>query len=646
MKLSRPFARLPLCFDVQRLQAEVALFGEAEWQRHPTGFNGNSAIRLITHKGEETDRFGSPMLPTSQLLRTPYIRQILAHFGVVWSRSRLMRLAPGATVPAHSDINYHWYRRVRIHIPIFTEPKVRFSCGGQTVHMGAGEVWVFDNWATHEVVNAGASDRIHLVADTCGTAAFWHSVMTAQSEGFDTWPGGRPEPMPYRPAVEAQLVFESAPMHVVMPPAEVEQLVSDLLADLSDPTSAQDVNELTQISALARAFCFDWRALWTIFGDARQGWDEFAKLRDDATAKLIRMNLRLVCASNGAQVAEVMNARVLEYAFVPPGQRDWALQREGDRALSNTALAKHAAAPGRAGNTARKTPEAERLWLDRPIFIVAAPRSGSTALFETLAQVPGIMTAGGETPGLIERHPELRPSALGVGSNRLLARHATPALRDQILGELASMLRDRDGQSIGAKNIRWLEKTPKNALRIPFFDALFPDAVFIHLWRDPRENISSIIDAWQSGSWVTYPELTGWDGPWSMLLPPGWDGMRGRPVAEIAAFQWMETNRIICDDLAQLQSDRHMRVSYADFTNSPTTVIRKIAAFANLQLDDRVAAYLNKPLPMSKYTLMPPHPDKWRHNEPLLKNLLPAVDRVAMHLGFTQSRIADDVGGI
>ena len=47
------------------------------------------------------------------------------------------------------------------------------------------------------------------------------------------------------------------------------------------------------------------------------------------------------------------------------------------------------------------------------------------------------------------------------------------------------------------------------------------DARFIFLWRDPRENLGSIMDAWHAGGWVTYRALPGWDGPWSLLLPPG-----------------------------------------------------------------------------------------------------------------------------
>ncbi|HWY25802.1 MAG TPA: hypothetical protein VNX47_12835, partial [Nevskia sp.] len=96
MKLPQPFYRLPLRFDVERLQAEVGQFAESDWQRHPSGFSGNSAVRLISVNAAENDGFDGAMGPTAQLRRCPYIQQVLAQFGVVWSRSRLMRLAPGA----------------------------------------------------------------------------------------------------------------------------------------------------------------------------------------------------------------------------------------------------------------------------------------------------------------------------------------------------------------------------------------------------------------------------------------------------------------------------------------------------------------------------------------------------------------------
>src|SRR5262245_13135421 len=117
MRLPRPFYRLPVRFDVERLRAEVEAMPASAWVSHPNDYDGNTSLRLISVRGGENDDLRGPMWPTPHLLAAPYMRQVLASFGVVWSRSRLMRLGPRAKVPDHADSSYHWYSRVRIHIP-------------------------------------------------------------------------------------------------------------------------------------------------------------------------------------------------------------------------------------------------------------------------------------------------------------------------------------------------------------------------------------------------------------------------------------------------------------------------------------------------------------------------------------------------
>ena len=39
--------------------------------------------------------------------------------------------------------------------------------------MGPGEVWIFDTWRLHNVLNPPGAERIHLVVDTVGSDAFW-----------------------------------------------------------------------------------------------------------------------------------------------------------------------------------------------------------------------------------------------------------------------------------------------------------------------------------------------------------------------------------------------------------------------------------------------------------------------------------------
>ena len=594
MRLARPFFRLPLRFDVERLRAEVAALPADAWARHPNAIEGNSSVRLISAGGGENDDVHGVMQPTPHLRQSPYIRQILASFGVVWSRSRLMRLAPGAGVPQHADINYHWYNRVRLHIPVITRPEVRFICDGEDVHMAAGEAWVFDNWRLHRVEHPTPDERIHLVADTSGTAAFWQFVYGSLR------PGLVDQVHRYDPARDVTPLTESWLPSAVMHPAEVELLLLDFRTELVAQNDSPELQtRLATYHALLDGFAKDWRQLYLLHGDTAPGWPEFTRLRDSLRSTSKDLSAGLFMRTNRIAAHTVLEGRLLRPALVPP---------------------REPASPA-------APPRARAALLDRPTFIVAAPRSGSTLLFETLAASSQIATLGGEAHWLIEEIPELRPDAPGVDSNRLVADQCTPAIASRIVARLLERAQRADGSPAAPDaNLRFLEKTPKNALRIPFLTRLFPDARFIFLWRDPRENLSSIIEAWRSGRWKTYNGLDGFDGPWSLLLPPGWRAMRGRPLEEIAAFQWECTNRIMLDDLAALGSGRWTSVNYADLLSDPAAVASRLCGFIGIEPDAALRERTAGPLPLSRYTQTPPARDKWRLNESLIERVLPAVE--------------------
>jgi hypothetical protein len=270
---------------------------------------------------------------------------------------------------------------------------------------------------------------------------------------------------------------------------------------------------------------------------------------------------------------------------------------------------------------------------DRPIIILAAPRSGSTLLFETLGEAPGIWTVGGESHQFIEGFRPLNPNSGKVDSNRLDAGHATERIIIELRRRFADCLRDRDGHEFTRQHnvgsLRFLEKTPKNALRQPFLEKVFPGALYVYLFRDPRSNISSMIEAWKTGRWTTYPRLRGWRGPpWSLLLPPGWQALSGRPLPEICAFQWATANRVILDDLATLPTDRWMACDYSGLTDRTGQTIERICRFAGLEMDARLQQRVRGALPHSRYTQTAPDPEKWRRNEDLIIPVLDSVEEV------------------
>ncbi|WP_353230661.1 aspartyl/asparaginyl beta-hydroxylase domain-containing protein [Novosphingobium sp.] len=314
MKLPQPFYQLPVLFDVARLQDEVAGLPDAAWSPHPDGIPGNSAVRLITVDGAETDAHHGQMLPTRWLTAMPYLCQVLAGFGVVWSRSRLMRLAPGVGVPEHADMNHHWHTRVRMHIPVFTRPEVRFHCDGQVVHMAAGEAWIFDNWRRHHVENPADADRIHLVADTTGTAAFWQFAC-GEPPPRAQWPTVR-----WDPAARPQLLTERDQRSPVMPPAEVQLLVDDLRAELvAGDGSADSGARATRLSLMLQNFVQDWRQLCALHGTDGRAAPAFRGLAGalhDAAAPLAQ---GVAMRTNGAAAILVLENRVLKHLVVEPG---------------------------------------------------------------------------------------------------------------------------------------------------------------------------------------------------------------------------------------------------------------------------------------------------------------------------------------
>lgn len=588
MRLPQPFQRLAVQFDAQRLREEVDSLPAEAWVSHPDGTPGNSALRLISVEGGENDGVSGRMLPTPQLAALPYLRQVLASFGVVWSRSRLLRLAPGAGVPEHADINHHWFSRVRVHVPVVTEPEVRFHCGDESVHMAAGEAWIFDNWRLHRVEHGGTQPRIHLVADTSGSAAFWQFVQQSAARLAGSRGAGVPM-LAFDPGREATPLTEQAPEPCVLSPGELELLVLDLRAELvAVEDSPGTALRLAQYHAMLDAMCRDWRQLHALHGQEAQGWTEFERLRDLVRARAQELGAGLAMRSNRVASNRVLEGRVLRPAL--------SLAR---------AMARRPA---------------------RPVFIIAAPRSGSTLLFETLAASHDVATLGGEAPWLIEGIPALRPGAPGVESNRLTAAHASDAVAARIVTELMERRVDAAGRRVAdGATYRLLEKTPRNSLRVPFLNRVFPDAQFIFLWREPHGNLASIIEAWESGAWKTYNGLDGFDGPWSLLLPPGWREMRGRPLAGIAAFQWESANRIALDDLAQLPRARWTAVRYEDLIADPRATTEQLCRFTGIEFDAALEIRVQGALPLSRYTHTAPAPDKWRRREDEVLGVLPSV---------------------
>ena len=281
------------------------------------GLKGNSAIALISRAGGDNDEFGGRMAATPHLDQCPYHQQVMASFGEVLARSRLMKLDAGCEVQYHVDFNYHWYTRVRIHIPISTNPGVVFYCGAEKVHMRAGECWIFDNWRRHNVINASTQGRIHLVIDLSGSSRFWRMVSQALQAGPAGDGAGADKQVkfvPYEPNERVDILTENYNISPVMAPGEIDALVTDLVRDFEDHP-ANDPVLVEQYKLLLTDFASDWRETWHRYGIGKQGLPRYRRLIDRVKSELHPNRRALLITANDIGVNPVIVQRILRAAL-------------------------------------------------------------------------------------------------------------------------------------------------------------------------------------------------------------------------------------------------------------------------------------------------------------------------------------------
>jgi hypothetical protein len=620
MKLRVRFLQLPILFDAAKLAREVAAIPESAWRPHPQGYPGNDALALITTDGDPaSDARAGAMGPTPHLLACPYVMEVLEALGATWGRSRLMRLSGDTEVTAHVDTDYYWRDHMRVHVPIVTQPTVRFSCGDEQVNMAAGECWIFDTWSLHSVHNDASLSRIHLVADTVGGDGLLSLIEGGRSTGEDRpeWsPRLSPPRSPSWGGPVPMLAYESRNAPVTMTPWELRDHLNFLMNEVApgQPLVAPVGQALNRLRV-------NWHALWAQHGDDAAARPAYANLLDRTWSTLEAAGVESLALRNRMPLAKCLRALIFESALAASGS---AMDTDSRAAPIHQApgVPKPTAAPSPA--PAVVSGQSRDPQFDRPVFIVSSPRSGSTLLFETLSNAPGLATIGGESHGLIESIPQINPAARGWESNRLTAADAEPSTVALLRERFRAAMRYRDGAPAAAGPVRMLEKTPKNALRVPFLAAAFPEARFVYLYRDPRPTLASMIEAWSSGGFRTYPQLPGWTGPaWSLLLIPGWRELSGAPLSRIVAQQWSATTRILLDDLQALPRDRWLALRYETFIAAPQNEISRLCYALDLDWDRQLGASL----PLARHTLTPPSAEKWHAHAEAIEALLPLLKR-------------------
>lgn len=229
------------------------------------------------------------------------------------------------------------------------------------------------------------------------------------------------------------------------------------------------------------------------------------------------------------------------------------------------------------------------------LVIIGAPRSGTNMLRDVLTSFEGIGTWPCDEINYIWRHGNVR-----YPSDEIPADRATPAVEAYIRARFEDIRRTQNAPIV-------IEKTCASCLRVPFINKVLPEARYVYIYRDGIDATGSAKLRWTAKLDIPYliekvrfVPLT--DLPyyglryfWSRIYRvfsrekrlafwgPKLDNMdeilEKHTLNEVCALQWQRCVEKADSDLAQIESERVIRVRYEDFVSDPAPELERIFDF-------------------------------------------------------------------
>lgn len=201
-----------------------------------------------------------------------------------------------------------------------------------------------------------------------------------------------------------------------------------------------------------------------------------------------------------------------------------------------------------------------------------------------------------------------------------------------------------------------LEKTPANILKIPYVRAIFPEATYLFVVRNPFSFISSVELKWQrplsskgilrrlKSTPVT--QLHYYAGrlisqqfykrilrrKYMSIWGPQYKGieqdLKNHDLLTVIARQWSVCSKKAEKDLALFGNGRVLRLKYEEFVENPISDVERICAHCGLVMTTQMAK-------AAKEQVKSDRQDKWRRFDPIdLARILPEIEDEMQRHGY------------
>jgi hypothetical protein len=197
-----------------------------------------------------------------------------------------------------------------------------------------------------------------------------------------------------------------------------------------------------------------------------------------------------------------------------------------------------------------------------PIFIVGAPRSGTSMLHWALAQHPNLWGSAESDflSTVIDGVNQAFQNGTQYGEHHWLVKEdvSRPEFLRFIGEGLNAMYQSRSG------GLRWIEQTPHYLLHYSSLEAMFPGAKFIHITRDGRHTVNSMQEKF---GWSFIKSMKNWR-------------------------QLVEAGQAI----KQSNRENFLQIKYESVIRNPEKNIRKLFDFIKESYVPEAVEFMQKPI--------------------------------------------------
>jgi len=283
-----------------------------------------------------------------------------------------------------------------------------------------------------------------------------------------------------------------------------------------------------------------------------------------------------------------------------------------------------------------------------PIIILGAARSGTKILRDTIAAHPLLVPIPYDVNfvwkyGLYDiKHDELSPDELTKRGNKFIHHFFSNFHQNR-------------------SNIRVVEKTVSNTVRVDFVHKVFPNCQFIHIIRDGRDVAVSSMKQWQAPlnrkmvlNKLKYFPIKALPNyalqyalsyffriisrekrvlTWGVVLRDLEELLDRYSLLEVCGIQWQRCVTSSINTLKYMNDDKKIEVRYESLVENPTYEIQRLLEFLNLKYSKEMITNMAQKIRSSDI-------NKWEKtvNVIELRQLMLLIQNTMNHLGYLEAK--------